>query len=80
MLESGQKPQLEFFDEVVDVGGDLIRLLLVDEVSHSFHHDHLLQEGHTLLQATIVDVFLGAGSVISDVKVPDYELRRHFDL
>lgn len=83
--ESGNKkprPNIrsECLKEVINVFVDLIRSFLVDKVSTSFHYNYFLQKWHVFLEPTLVYVFLGAWSVIGQVKVSNNEFCRYFYL
>lgn len=72
---------LELVEELVNVRGDFARLLLIDEVSYSFHNDDFLQRGNVSFEATIImNIFFHSREVIDQVQIPYYELCWHLHL
>ena len=72
---------LELEEELVNVRVDFARLLLIDEVSYSFHNDDFLQRGNVSFEATIImNVFFHSREMIDQVQIPHYELCWHLHL
>ena len=59
---------------------DFFWFFLIDEVSSSFHYDHLLQKWHISIEATLVYVVFHVWEIVGYVLISHYELHRHLDL
>jgi len=73
-----QENRSVYANVVINVIVDLLCLLLVNEMTDSFHHNNFLQQWHMMLESSIVYKFLRPWSSMDHVKISHNKLYRNF--